>query len=142
MELIIAQSSRNKNKLNVGLRRCKSYILKLHGTKQLPLLIAKKITNHFHQQTKQLQDGVHLSFLWNARNYKGEQLITVLIHNFEDINLRLHHTVISYYEQGKQLTNATFSLPIEIAGNTSMPWTFIFSETNETTADPQYTISN
>ena len=102
----------------------------------------KKITNHFHQQTKQLQDGVHLSFLWNARNYKGEQLITVLIHNFEDINLRLHHTVISYYEQGKQLTNATFSLPIEIAGNTSMPWTFIFSETNETTADPQYTISN
>ena len=102
----------------------------------------EKITHHFHQQTKQLQGGVHLSFLWNARNYKGEQLITVLIHNFEEINFRLHNTVISYYEQGKQPANATFSLPCEIAGNTSMPWTFIFSETNETNADPQYTIWN
>ncbi|MET3659197.1 MULTISPECIES: SLAP domain-containing protein [Sporosarcina] len=102
----------------------------------------EKITHHFQQQTKQLQGGVHLLFLWNARNHKGEQLIAVLIHNFEDINLRLHNTVISYYEQGIQRTNATFSLPCEIAGNTSMPWTFIFSETNETNADPQYMIWN
>lgn len=102
----------------------------------------EKITHHFQQQTKQLQGGVHLSFLWNARNYKGEQLIAVLIHNFEDINLRLHNTVISYFEQGKQRANATFSLPCEIAGNTSMPWTFIFSETDETNADPQYMIWN
>ncbi|KAA0944245.1 SLAP domain-containing protein [Sporosarcina sp. ANT_H38] len=102
----------------------------------------EKIMYHFQQQTKQLQDGVHLSFFRKARNHKGEQLITVLIHNFEDINFRLHNTVISYYEQDKQLANAAFSLPCEIAGNTSMPWTFIFSETNETTADPQYSIWN
>ena len=102
----------------------------------------EKITHRFQQQTKQLQNGVHLSFLWNARNYKGEQLITVLIHNFEEINLRLHNTAISYNEQGKQPVNATFSLPCEIEGNTSMPWAFIFSETNETTADPQYMIWN
>lgn len=102
----------------------------------------EKITHRFQQQTKQLQSGVHLSFLWNARNYKGEQLITVLIHNFEEINFRLHNTAISYNEQGKQPVNATFSLPCEIEGNTSMPWAFIFSETNETTADPQYMIWN
>ncbi len=102
----------------------------------------EKITHHFQQQTKQLQDGVHMSFLRNARNYKGELLVTVLIHNFEDINFRLNNTVISYYEQGKQSANAMFSLPCEIAGNTSMPWTFIFSDTNETTADPQYMIWN
>ncbi len=102
----------------------------------------EKITHQFQQQTKQLQDGVHLSFLRNAINHKGEQLITVLIHNFEDINFHITNTVISYNEQGKHLANATFSLPCEIAGNTSMPWTFIFSETNETNADPQYTIWN
>ena len=102
----------------------------------------KKIMDHFKQQTKQLQGGAHLSFLWNACNHKGEHLITVLIHNFEDINFCLHNTVISYYEQGKQPVNATFSLPWEIAGNTSMPWTFIFSETNVTNTDPQYAIWN
>ena len=102
----------------------------------------KKIIHHFQQQTKQLQSGVHLSFLWNACNHKGEQLITVLIHNFEEINFRLDNTAISYYEQGKQPANATFSLPCEISGNTPMPWTFIFSDTNETNADPQYTIWN
>ena len=102
----------------------------------------EKMMHHFLQQTKQLQDGVHLSFLWKARNHKGEQLITVLIHNFEEINFRLDNTVISYNEQGKQMANATFSLPCEIPGNTSMPWTFIFSETNETNGCPQYKIEN
>jgi len=101
----------------------------------------EKIIHHFHQQTKQLQ-GVHLSFLRNAVNHKGEQLITVLIHNYEDISFRLHNTVISYYEQDKQRANAMFSLPCEIARNTSMPWTFIFSEANEISVAPQYTIWN
>ncbi len=102
----------------------------------------EKIIHQFQQQTTQLQDGVHLSFLRNARNHKGELLITVLIHNFEELNFRLDNAVISYYEQGKQLANATFSLPCEIAANTSMPWAFIFSEMNGTNADPQYTIWN
>lgn len=100
----------------------------------------EKIINHFQQQTKQLQDGVHLSFLWSARNHKSEQLITVLIHNFKETKLRLHNTVIAYYEQDKQLANATFSLPCEIASNTSMPWTFIFSEANESDGEPEYVI--
>ena len=102
----------------------------------------EKMMLHFQQQTKQLQSGVHFSFFRKARNYKDEQLITVLIHNYEETNFRLQNTAIAYYEQGKQLANATFSLPVEIAGNTSMPWTFIFSKTNETTSSPQYTISN
>ncbi len=102
----------------------------------------EKIIGHFHQQTKQLQDGIHLSFLWNARNHKGEQLITVLIHNFEDDDVRLHNTIIAYYEQGERSANGTFRLPCEIPGNTSMPWTFIFSKTNETTANPQFVIYN
>ena len=102
----------------------------------------EKITYRFQQETIQLQDGVHLSFYRNAINHKGEQLITVLTHNFEKINFCFYNTVISYYEQGKELANATFNLPCEIDGNTSMPWTFIFSETNETTADPHYSIWN
>jgi len=102
----------------------------------------EKMMQHFQQQTKQLQDGVHLSFLWKARNHKGEQLICVLIHNFEELNFRIHDTVISYYEKDKLQANATFSLPCEIPGNTSMPWMFIFSETNETNLDPQYMILN
>ncbi|WP_172794013.1 SLAP domain-containing protein [Sporosarcina sp. HYO08] len=102
----------------------------------------EKVINHFQKQTKQPQDGVQFSFLWKALNYKGEQLITVLIHNYEDMNFHLQHTAIAYFEQGKQQANATFSLPCEIPGNTSMPWTFIFSKTNETTDCPQYTIEN
>lgn len=102
----------------------------------------EKMRSYFQQQTKQLEGGVHFSFLWNARNYKDEQLVTVLIHNCQETPLRLHNTTIAYYEQGKQLANAMFSLPCEIAGNTSMPWTFIFSKTNETTDHPQYTIGN
>jgi len=102
----------------------------------------EKMIHHFQQQTKQLQDGVHLSFLWKARNHKGEQLICVLIHNFEEFNFRIHDTVISYYEKDKLKANYTFSVPCEIAGNTSMPWTFIFPETNETNVDPQYMILN
>src|SRR3954466_11613947 len=75
----------------------------------------EKMMNHFQQQTKQLQSGVHFSFFRKARNYKDEQLITVLIHNYEEKNFRLQNTAIAYYEQGKQLANATFSLPVEIA---------------------------
>lgn len=102
----------------------------------------EKMINHFQQQTTQLQDGVHFSFLRKARNHKDEQLITVLIHNCEETNFRLHNTVIAYYEQGEQLAAATFSLPCEIAGHTSMPWTFIYSKSSETNDSPQYSISN
>lgn len=100
----------------------------------------EKITTLFQQQTKQLHEGVHLSFLYNALNYKAEQLITVLIHNFEEETLRIDNTVVSYHEQGKLSANTRFSLPCEIPGNTSMPWTFIFSESNETNVAPAYTI--
>ncbi|MCZ2259903.1 SLAP domain-containing protein [Sporosarcina sp. G11-34] len=102
----------------------------------------EKIINHFQEQTKHLKDGVHFLFLWQAKNHKNERLITVLIHNNEEHNFRLQNTAIAYYEQDQPIATGMFSLPCEIAGNTSMPWTFIFSVSNQTNAFPQHMIMN
>lgn len=100
----------------------------------------EKIIHHFQEQTKYLETGVHFSFLWKANNHKGEQLITVLIHNTEENSFRLQNEAVGYYEQENRIATGMFSLPCKIAGHTSMPWTFIFSKTNQTDAFPQYTI--
>lgn len=100
----------------------------------------EKIIHLFQEQTKHLESDVHFSFLWKATNHKGEQLITVLIHNTEDHPFRLENKAVSYFEQEKRIATGMFSLPCEIAGHTSMPWTFIFSDANQTDGVPQYTI--
>lgn len=100
----------------------------------------EKIIIHF--QSRQLYNNVHLAFLWEAINHKGEQLVTVLIHNNEEIPLTLQNTAISYTKNNKHIAKSIFNLPLTIPKQTSMPWTFIFSSANRTNTHPLYIIIN
>jgi len=65
--------------------------------------------------------------VWHASNYKGELLITVLIHNFTNQTLSFHNTKLSYIENGKSVAEHTFThSSLIIEPGVSMPWTFIF----------------
>lgn len=100
----------------------------------------EKIVNHFQEQAIHLEESIHFSFLWRDKNHKDERLVTVLIHNYTNTPFHLDNTVIAYYEQDKQIATGVFNLPYEIEAKTSMPWSFIFSESNQTNAFPQYII--
>ena len=98
----------------------------------------EKIIHHF--QTRNLEKDIHLSFLWEAINHKGEQLVTVLIHNPIESPLFLKDTVITYHISEDRVATGIFCLPLEVPKKSSMPWTFIFSPANKTTQTSQYTI--
>lgn len=100
----------------------------------------EKIVSHFQEQARHLEVSIYFSFLWKAKNHKDERLVTVLIHNHTENTLHLENTVIAYYEQDKHIATGVFNLPCSIEAKTSMPWTFIFSESNQINTFPQYLI--
>ncbi len=100
----------------------------------------EKITTHFHKHLPHLLEEVHLSFYKKAINHKNELLITVLVHNPRDVVLHLHDVGITFEEEGQKIASGIFNVPVEIDKHTSMPWTFIFSPSNETSAPSDYTI--
>src|SRR5690625_7008419 len=63
----------------------------------------EKIKKAFHGQLPQLNDGIHFSYLWKAKNHRNDLLITVLIHNRTKSILHLKNTSISYTEH-EQMT--------------------------------------
>lgn len=121
-------------------------MLKLHFESAWDQTIApmdrEAIVDHFHKHSAHIKEGVHFSFLWQAINHRGERLVTVLVLNGEATSLRLQNAVITYYEHDQQIATGTFTLPCEIAKKTAMPWTFIFSQGNQTDRAPQFTILN
>lgn len=102
----------------------------------------KQVIDAFQQITTDTKKGVFITFLWKAENHKNELLVTALIHNYDDTSLQMNHTVIAYQIEQENIITNTFNVKPVIPGNTSMPWTFIFSSLNETTQKPQYTILN
>lgn len=86
------------------------------------------------------REGVHFSFLREAKNHKGELLVTVMIHNFDDKTLILKETIIAYSDDEQIFATGLFNVPCDIEGKTTMPWTFIFSPSNKTDQVPQYII--
>ena len=65
--------------------------------------------------------------IWEAMNYKGEILITVLIHNFKDTVLTFQKQKFTYHESEAVVAEHIFSIPqLVIKPKTSTPWTFIF----------------
>lgn len=65
--------------------------------------------------------------VWHASNYKGELLITVLIHNFTNQTLTFHNTTLRYIEEDNVAAEHIFTHPsLIIESEVSMPWTFIF----------------
>lgn len=80
-------------------------------------------------QDSNMIDGqiIRLVPIWEVLNYKGEILITVLIHNFADIEQIFHKQKIAYIEKDTIIAEHTFTVPkLIIKPKTSMPWTFIF----------------
>lgn len=80
-------------------------------------------------QNSNVIDGqsIRLEPIWEALNYKGEVLITVLIHNFTDTWLTFQHQKFTYIEEETIITEHIFTIPqLMIKPKTSMPWTFIF----------------
>lgn len=94
----------------------------------------EKITTYFN--TSQINKEVHLAFFKEAINYKNERLVTVLIHNGTTEPVLFQNTAIAFDDR-----TGLFTVPLQIPAQSSMPWTFIFSNNNETELAPAYTIS-
>lgn len=87
------------------------------------------ITEIFQDSNSNMIDGqiIRLVPIWEALNYKGEILITALIHNFADIEQIFQKQKIAYIEKETIIAEHTFTVPkLIIKPKTSMPWTFIF----------------
>ena len=100
----------------------------------------KWIEHMFKEHLINKENGGHFTFLREAINHKGELLVTVLIHNFDESPLSLKSTIISY-EDEKQEIIGTFDVPYEIPGKTSIPWTFIFPSSSSTKSAPDYKLT-
>lgn len=100
----------------------------------------QEIIQYFQASAKYIHNGIHISFLREAINYKGEVLVTVLIHNADDNILTIKDTPISYVNNKQEITTNIFDVPCDINGKTSMPWTFIFSQAKARHERAQYII--
>lgn len=81
----------------------------------------------FKESNSQTEKDIKLTQIWQAKNYKNELLITVLIHNFTDETLTFNETNLMYVENEQLIAEHTFTLPtLKIEPKSSMPWTFIF----------------
>lgn len=95
------------------------------------------------KQTKQQKDiGIAITFLWEARNYKDDLLITTLIHNCDDESIELTDTTIAYQKDLDTIATSIVTINEVIAPKTTMPWTFIFSKKNMTDGTPELVINH
>lgn len=87
----------------------------------------KAIENTFLETSKNHNDTIQLTPLWQAFNHKGELLVTVLIHNFTQHSFSFNGTKLRYSVNKEILAEHIFTRPlIEIQAKCSMPWTLIF----------------
>ena len=87
----------------------------------------EKIQRVFLQTYVTNKESIQFSQLWQAKNHRGERLVTVLIHNFSKHALLFQDTKLQYLVNEQVIAEHTFSLPsLKIEPETSMPWTFIF----------------
>lgn len=100
-----------------------------------------KISQTFEIVKPNLDEGVQFTFLWEAHNHKGEQLITTLIHNVRPYPLELINTTIQYQQHENLSFISTFHVPEIIPPKSSMPWTFIFSTDLKGKKAPDYIIT-
>lgn len=81
----------------------------------------------FQETSRSNNEKLRFTPLWKAINYKGELLITCLVHNFCKNSLSFHNQKLCYSENNKIVAEHTFTLPnFSVKHETSMPWTFIF----------------
>ncbi|MFD1851468.1 SLAP domain-containing protein [Oceanobacillus bengalensis] len=87
----------------------------------------ERIQNIFQDTSRSLHLSIQFTTLTIARNYKGELLVTVLIHNPTNDDLAFYEKEIYFTANGKTIAKHTFTHPsLLVKQKTSMPWTFIF----------------
>lgn len=70
---------------------------------------------------------VKFSIIRSALNYKGELLITGMIHNFGQEMFTVENQHLAYKEKDETVAEHLFTVPqVRLQAETSMPWTFIF----------------
>ena len=70
---------------------------------------------------------IRYSPIREALNYRGELLVTVLVHNFTNFDISFDKKRLVYIEEEKVLADHIFILPkLILKPEVSMPWTFIF----------------
>lgn len=101
----------------------------------------KKIIKIFEKVQPTLSSGVHFTFLWAAKNHENETLITTLIHNVRPHALQLTNTIVACKVNTEVQYKDKFDVKEPIPANSSMPWTFIFSQHETISVAPDYIIS-
>lgn len=87
----------------------------------------EKIQRVFLQTYVTNNKRIQFSRLWQAQNHRGELLVTVLIHNFNEHVHVFKDTKLRYVANEQVMAEHTYSLPtLTLEPETSMPWTFIF----------------
>ncbi|MFZ3578775.1 SLAP domain-containing protein [Virgibacillus sp. DJP39] len=69
---------------------------------------------------------IQFTSLWQAKNHRGDLLVAVLIHNSSAQNFSFDNQMLTYTVEDSIFSEHTFSLPVTVEKQTSMPWTFIF----------------
>jgi SLAP domain-containing protein len=78
-----------------------------------------------NHENKKGQDAVLLK---TAFNHKQQFLVTVIVNNYSNESFSLLNQKAVYEESGKVIAKLESAYSLEIPAQTSMPWTFIFSE--------------
>ncbi|MCM3739490.1 SLAP domain-containing protein [Oceanobacillus luteolus] len=87
----------------------------------------EKIIKLFNSSKDDLHTEITFLPIKQAFNHEHALLVTVLIHNFTDIDFPIENLQLSYYETNHPVAEHSFSFPgLTVTANTSMPWTFIF----------------
>ncbi|MBP2079940.1 SLAP domain-containing protein [Oceanobacillus polygoni] len=95
--------------------------------KALPSIDREKIEAIFQETSLSGNQAVAFTPLWQAMNYKGELLVTVLVHNFTVNQFSFSKETILYIEHNDVLAAHEFTIPaLTLEAETSMPWAFIF----------------
>ena len=84
------------------------------------------IEHVFDTTYTQVDDVIMSPIVRAAFNYKGELLITALVHNFTHHSVRFANRSV-FIRCGDYMEEQVFTIPtLSIPPFTSMPWTFIF----------------
>ncbi|WP_249872632.1 SLAP domain-containing protein [Oceanobacillus saliphilus] len=95
--------------------------------KALPAKDRQIIEEAFQNHNIANEPIIELTPLWQARNYRGELLITVLVHNFSHDVFSFNNTKLCYIENEEIIAQHTFTIPaLTLNPEISMPWAFIF----------------
>lgn len=86
----------------------------------------KIIEDTFLETSTYSNRSIQFAPLWQAYNHRGELLITVLVHNFTQDAFSFNCTRLRYISNNKIFAECSFTLPLAIHSESSMPWTFIF----------------